>query len=253
MNQQPSEQVRAKLDKAYGRTKPTRRRREVDPAQLDAIVRENVDLVRRLARRYARVTGPTIDVEDLISVGVIGLIEAHSLYDPAGGRTFRVYAEFRVRGAILDELRRLDPMSQPQRRKAKQFGKAKEALAAQLGRDPSEPELAKSLGLSLPELQKMRREAEHRSVPLDKTNPVELVSGLSRSSMKSTQLRMLLSGAVEQLPERDQQILSMYYVQDMTMKEIGKVFDLTEARVSQLHKAAAKKLRTILEKDGAVD
>ena len=219
---------------------------------LDKVVRDHADLVRRMARRYVRATGAAVDMDDLLSVGVMGLLEAHQLYDPSGGRPFRVYAEFRVRGAILDELRRLDPMSQSMRRKVKAFVRAKKDLANCLGREPNEEELAEHLEVSLDEVHKLRRGVEHRFVPYDKTNPSELISNAARSKKDSTQLRLTLSKAIEKLPERDQQLLALYYLQDLTMKEIGRILELTEARISQLHKQAVKKLRAILEKDGAL-
>ena len=234
---------------------PERQRRGRGPQPyteaIGKLVEEHADLVRRLARRHIRATGPVVDLQDLISVGVIGLIEAHNLYDADSGRGFGIYAEYRTRGAILDELRRLDPMSQPMRRKAKAYDRATRELQQELGREPNEAELARHLGISLEELQKMRDQAELSPVYLDASPSAELASQPDRFHSARRQLRILLTQAIAKLPDRDQQILNLYYVEDFTMKEIGRLLDLTEARVSQLHKEAAGKLRAILDKDGA--
>lgn len=234
-----------------GRRRSRGPRVEIDVTSMtvEEVVVSHADLVHRTAHRYIRATGGAVDLDDLLSVGVMGLIEAHQLYDPSGGRPFRVYAEFRVRGSILDELRRLDPMSQSMRRKVKAYSRAKAELTTRLQRDPTEEELGAHLEVDGDEVQRLQRGADHRYVPIDKTSPAEILAGMSGGRVEDTQLRVILGTAIEELPERDQKILALYYFQDMTMKDIGRVLSLTEARISQLHKEAVKKLRGILERD----
>ncbi len=251
-----TERVRSRLQAAYGRT--------TDPGQpasepsdsadagglppVEIAIQENADLVRRLARRYARATGGALDVDDLISVGIMGLIQAHQNYRPEGGKPFRTYAEFRIRGSILDELRKLDPMSQPMRRKVRKFEAAMAELAHELGRQPNERELAEYLEVSLDKLQSMRRDLQQvRFVAAESGQIDDLRGFITASGVSREQLRLVLTDALGKLPEREQQVIGMYYFHDLKLREIGEVLEVTEARVCQIHKAAVAKLRVVLE------
>lgn len=228
-------------NEARGRTQPS-------ATTLEAVVRDYAGLVRRVARRMARATGGAVDLDDLTSVGVLGLIDAHQRYDPSGGRPFPVYAEYRIRGAILDELRRLDPMTQPMRRRARAMDKARRELATILGREPEDQELAEHMGVTLERVQTDRRELQPQSfVPEDEVDDIrpDLAGGAAdRASTKSA-----LAAAIRTLPERQQQILALYYFEDLTLKEIGTILEVTEARVCQLHKVAVVALREQLTMD----
>jgi len=221
---------------------------------VDEIVKTHAHLVWRQARRFARTSGGVLDVDDLVSVGLMGLIQAHSTYDAAGGRAFGTYAEFRIRGAILDELRRFDPMSQPARRKARSYERSVATLANELGRQPDEDELAAFLEVSLQDLQKIRKDTQAvRFVTPDVAEFDDIREDLSRSTMNRSDLRVVLVDALSKLEERDQQVLALYYFHDLNLREIGEVLSVTEARVCQLHKAAVGNLRGILRLEGAVD
>ena len=250
-----SQQVRRQLKAAYGKTKPSPGSGTGDAEDrpsIEQVIADNAGLVRRVARRHSRVSGGALDLDDLISVGVMGLIQAWHNFDASTGKPFRSYAEFRVRGAILDELRRIDPMSQPRRRKVRKFERAINELAHELGRQPSEQELAQHLDVPLDELQKMRRELQQiRFVPADGGEIDDIRHDLAGSRMPRSQLRLVLTNAIEQLPPRDQQVLGLYYFHDMKLREIGEILGVTEARVCQLHKAAVGKLRVILDDSGA--
>ena len=212
------------------------------------LIREHQPMVARIAHRYARVAGPAIDLDDLMSVAVMALVEAYNLHDPSVGRPFRVYAEFRVRGAVLDELRRLDPMSQTMRRRIKAFRRTVEDLSVSLGKDPSDGQVAEALEVPVAEVRRLREGSSYRSVPLDKANPEELVTTLGlRPEAMSWKISLL--GAIKGLSLRSQKLLSMYYFQDLSMQEIGKILGLTEARISQLHKGALATLHGALSKD----
>lgn len=215
----------------------------------DEAVRKYAPLVWRQARRYARSYGGVINVDDLISVGFIGLLQALKSYKPEGGRAFEVFAEFRIRGAILDELRKFDPMSQPARKKQRQLEAAASRLATQLGRVPTEDELAEFMEVDLATLQGMRRELQAvRFVPEDDMGE-DLRASIAATETSQQSLRLLLVDGLTKLPERDQQVLALYYFHDLNLREIGEVLDVTEARVCQLHKAAVEKLRDLLQLD----
>ena len=245
------DQVRRRLKSAYGKgesTKGKARRKRADQKELEQIIRDHSDLVSRIARRCARSLGGAIDVDDLTSVGIMGLIQAYDKYEPMEGKSFRSYAEFRVRGAILDEMRRIDPMSQPMRRRVRKFENSVNMLAHFLGRLPSEDELAEHLEVPLIDVQDMRRDLQQvRFVYTDDQDMDSLHERILKSKLDRQSLRVVLTNALGLLEERDQQVIALYYFHDLRLREIGEVLDLTEARVCQLHKRAVDRLRGILD------
>ena len=245
------DQVRRKLKSAYnkgGASKRSQRKDRASQKELERVIAENSDLVQRIARRCARSLGGAIDVDDLTSVGIMGLIQAYDKYEPMEGKSFRSYAEFRVRGAILDEMRRIDPMSQPMRRKVRKFENSVNMLAHSLGRLPTEEELAEHLDVPLDDVQNMRRDLQQiRMIYSDDRDLDTLHERLVKSKLDRQSLRVVLVNALKLLEERDQQIIALYYFHDLRLREIGEVLDLTEARVCQLHKRAVDRLRGILD------
>lgn len=240
-------QMRSRLRQRYGASAPTSAAPEgvahLTPTEL---VNAHAPLVRRLARRFVRSTGGAVDIDDLYSVGIIGLLQAQKTYDPGGGREFAVFAEFRVRGSMLDELRRRDPMSQSMRRKAKELNTAIRELTYRLRRTPTEPELAAELNLGLEALQDLRRDVqEQRAVVFEDNKITDLRSLMVRSNLPPAELRVGLIQGIKQLPERLQQIIALYYFEDMGLKQIGEILSITEARVCQLHKKAIDSLRHV--------
>lgn len=246
--------LRDQLSRTYG-LGPAKRRApgsDADSAIIDAVIREHAHIVSRVARRIARRTGGAVEMDDLISAGMLGLIDAHGKYSPDGGRDFATYAEFRIKGSILDELRRMDPMSQPMRRKARAIEKARLALRNELGRDPGDPELADRLQVDVDQLQRMVDEVQPMTfVGVNEVDFTDLRDELALARLDRTTLKATLVKAIATLPERTQQILAMYYFHDLTLREIGDVLEVTEARVCQLHKEAVRRLRDFLaEADG---
>jgi RNA polymerase sigma factor for flagellar operon FliA len=247
----PSRQHIVRAYKDTGKTLP-KVGEELPP--VDEAVKVYAYLVWRQARRYSRTSGGVLDFDDLVSVGTMGLIQAHANYDPAGGRPFETYAEFRVRGAILDELRRFDPMSQPSRRKARSFEKSVSDLANRLGYAPNEQEIADFLEISLEQVQTMR--SQLRQINFVSSEAIEggdIRVDLMGSNMDRSDIRMVLVDALERIPERDRQVLALYYFHDLSLREIGEVLEVTEARVCQLHKAAVVSLRELLAKEHVFD
>jgi RNA polymerase sigma factor for flagellar operon FliA len=246
--------TRQQAAKAYGKTTQSKTMPAEVPADIETAIREHSDTVRRHARRYARMSGGAVEADDLISVGVIGLMDAFHRFDPSLERPFRVYAEYRIRGAILDELRRLDPMSQPRRREARKFETNVRDLSTELGRTPTEEELADALDVPIDEIHRRRQLAQGiHFVPIENSERAALQVIIQGMAMERPALKILVRQALELLPEREQKILTLYYFHDLNMKEIGKILDLTEARISQLHKEAVKSLREIIEAEATAD
>lgn len=226
--------------------------------QLDrnALIKQYQPLVRRLAHYMMAKLPASVEVDDLIQVGLIGLADALSRFESAQGVQFETFATQRIRGAMLDELRGNDWMSRGSRKNQKEIETSIRQLEHRLGRSPAESEIAAEMGLGLTEYQDM----------LNKVRGTQLVylEDLSRSGedddsyldrhvadadsdplnlLRNQRLRESLVQAIKTLPEREQYVMSMYYEQDMNLKEIAQVLDVTESRVCQLHSQSIARLR----------
>lgn len=226
--------------------------------QLDrnALIRQYQPLVRKLAHHMMAKLPPSVEVDDLIQVGLIGLSEALSRYEAAQGVQFETFATQRIRGAMLDELRENDWMSRGSRKSQKDIEIAMRKLEHSLGRSPLESEIAVAMGLSLVDyqsllgkvrgtqlvyLEDMSRNGEDDDTFLDRH--VADVEADPLNMLRDQRLRAGLVAAIKGLPEREQYIMSMYYEQDMNLKEIAAVLDVTESRVCQLHSQSIARLR----------
>ena len=226
--------------------------------QLDrnALIRQYQPLVHRLAHHMMAKLPASVEVDDLIQVGLIGLSEALSRYETGQGAQFETFATQRIRGAMLDELRENDWMSRGSRKNQKDIEQALRRLEHRLGRSPIESEIAAELGLSLSDyqsllgkvrgtqliyLEDMGRSSEGDDGFLDRhvadhdADPLNLLG--------DQRLRQALVAAIKTLPEREQFVMSMYYEQDMNLKEIAAVLNITESRVCQLHSQSVARLR----------
>ncbi|NDP39588.1 MAG: RNA polymerase sigma factor FliA [Rhodoferax sp.] len=226
--------------------------------QLDrnAMIRQYQPLVRRLAHHMMAKLPANVEVDDLIQVGLIGLSEALTRYEAAQGVQFETFATQRIRGAMLDELRGNDWMSRGSRKSQKDIEQALRRLEHKLGRTPLESEIADDLGLSLVDyqtllgkvrgtqlvyLEDMARGSDEDDSFLDRhvgdseADPMNM--------LRDQRLRQALVAAIKNLPEREQFIMSMYYEQDMNLKEIAAVLDVTESRICQLHSQSIARLR----------
>jgi len=222
---------------------------------------EHLPLVKQIAQRvYERIPKGLVQFEDLLQAGLVGLIEAVKRYDPKRGVGFESFAQFRIKGAILDELRAYDLLPRPLRKKVKALEDAYLRLEKELGRVPSLEELASELGLSLEALEEefrrffflkvvsfdglledfSREKLEEMLMDSSSKDPLELL-GLS-------ELRDHLAEAIEELPERHKLVLSLYYFEELTMKEIALVLGISEGRVSQIHSEAILALRAKLRR-----
>lgn len=226
--------------------------------QLDrsALIKQYQPLVRKLAHYMMAKLPPSVEVDDLIQVGLIGLADALSRYEVSQGVQFETFATQRIRGAMLDELRGNDWMSRGSRKNQKDIEATMRRLEHRLGRSPIESEIATEMGLSLADYQALLSKVRGTQLvyleDMSRTNEDD-DSFLDRhvadndadpmNMLRDHRLREALVGAIKGLPEREQYIMSMYYEQDMNLKEIAAVLDVTESRVCQLHSQSIARLR----------
>jgi RNA polymerase sigma factor FliA len=231
-----------------------------DPQTRDALVLRYVPLVHYILNRLGITSAIGPNYEDLAGQGLLGLIEAVDRYDTGHGAQFSTYAAVRIRGRVLDQLRSQDLLSRSARRRARNLQAAMAKLSSELRRVPTDEELAEHLGLSLAQLRQSLAESDRVLISLDTMGNGddeegtlhELVADESEENgdpadlVAESELKQRLAGALRELPEREQLVLSLYYYEELTLKEIGAVLDLSESRVCQLHARAVMSLRSIL-------
>ena len=228
--------------------------------QLDAgtLLKQYRPLVRRLAHQMIAKLPANVEIDDLIQVGMIGLSDALTRFDPSQGVQFETFATQRIRGAMLDELRGNDWMSRGDRRHQRTIETAVHKLEQRLGRAPSESEISREMGLSLTEYQELLGKVRGTQLIyledmsgdegdedfLDRHVVDDEASPLAR--LADQRMREALVEAIKNLPEREQYVMSMYYEHDMNLKEIAAVLGVTESRVCQLHSQSVARLRAKL-------
>ncbi len=227
----------------------------------DEVLRRHLPLVRRVVQRLAARKPPHIEIDDLVSWGIVGLLDAMTKYDPKKEASFPTYAQFRIRGAILDHLRSLDWVPRSVRQKASLIEKVSHQLEGTLGRPPTEEEIAEQLGLSLESYQELLTRVGEMSI--FSLEDLGFGSGEERFNLEQrleageidplgallTQERVgLVADAIARLPEREKVVVTLYYHEELTMKEVGAVLGLTESRVSQLHSQAMLRLKGTLRR-----
>ncbi len=217
-------------------------------------------LIRYIASRLASRLPPQVAFDDLVSSGIIGLIDAIDKFNIGKKVQFKTYAEFRVRGAMLDELRSLDWVPRSVRRKATDIEHTYKKLEKVLGRPATDEEAAESMDLSLDNFYKLLDETKTVSFMdielLRGKGPDSMGSGIDAISMDGTdpfaainlsQIRDLLAKSIDKLPAKERLTVSLYYFEELTMKEIGQVMGYTESRISQMHSKAMIRLRSRLK------
>jgi len=247
--QETQQEKNRKLWQAYSESRAVELREQ--------IILQYAPLVKYVMGRLAISLPAVLDYEDILSFGTIGLIEAVERFDHDKGVKFETYAIARIRGAIIDALRSLDRLPRSVRQKAKDADKALVDLTQDLGRDPSDEEVAAAMGLTLEAYRKHLIDASWITVSLDTmgtSNDGEEDSGGALgiadpeeenfdAGLEQQELIGELAGAIRELPEREQLILSLYYKEELTMREVSKVLDISESRVCQLHARALTRLR----------
>jgi RNA polymerase sigma factor for flagellar operon FliA len=238
--------------------------RRVGPAEQEQMVLQFAPLIKYIASRLALRLPSHISLEDLISSGIIGLIDAIQKFDPAKNISFKTYAEFRIKGAMLDELRSLDWTPRSVRKKSNLIEQAYAKLQKSLGRPAEAEEVAQTLGLGLEDfhhlldetkgislvaLEGARKTSGGGSEPLE----VDLADSLQDAKVRDSflavhfsELQETMVQAIEVLPDKEKLLISLYYYEELTMKEIGEIMGYTESRISQLHTQAMYRLRASL-------
>lgn len=226
--------------------------------QQEQIVIENLPAVRHLALRIHERLPRHVEMDDLVSAGVLGLLDAVQKYNPEKNVQFRTYAKFRIRGAILDSLRMLDWGPRELRRKARAIEESIHALTVRKGRAPSEPEIAAEMDMELGEYQQLLGELKgleigtlniERSQDSDEEELAFVSSHPEDDPLfccMRSEMQTLLASAVDELPERERLVVLLYYFENMTMKEIGLSLGVVESRVSQMRSSAVLRLRARL-------
>ena len=242
--------------------KQSSRQGKLSTAERDQLIIRYAPWVKFIAMRMASKLPSHIQAEDLISAGIIGLIDALDKFNPAREVQFKTYAQIRIQGAMKDELRALDWASRSMRQKVKRLEHVYTTLEQELGRPPASEEVANSLGIEMDEFEEMLDDVKGTSLVSleelgqgpaseDKTNLLEAL--LTREDQDPLEmlnlqdLKKALSLAISELPEKERLVLSLYYFEELTMKEVGKVLNLTESRISQLHTQTVLRLRSKLK------
>ena len=227
-------------------------------AEQEKLMIENLPIVRFIARRIHERLPQHVPIEDLYSAGVVGLLDAFSKFDPAKQVQFRSYAQFRIRGAILDNLRTLDWSPRELRRKGRAIEQAIQTLTAQYGRAPHDLEIAAQLHIDLAAYQQLLGELKGLEIGTlhsersEDSGEEELVYLPNRPEddplfrFLHTELRERLTEAISDLPERERLVMTLYYYEETTMKEIGLILGVVESRISQIHASAVLHLRARL-------
>jgi len=228
----------------------------LDPAERERLLLEQLPQVRYIARRIHDRVPQHVPLEDMVHAGVLGLMEALHKFDPTKNVELKSFAKYRIQGAILDSLRKLDWSPRPLRKKARQLEAAHQKLRARFGRPATEAELAAELNIELEELRRLLTDL--RGLDLGSLQDEFSEDGHERETIShltneaepdpfqlclQSEMKDFLAQAIGDLPPRERQVLALYYYEELTMKEVGAVLGVKEARVSQIHSASLVRLR----------
>ena len=229
-----------------------------DQSIRDAIVKQYAPLVKYVAGKVSVGMPQSVDFDDLVGFGVFGLFDAIEKFDPDKHVKFKTYAVTRIRGAIFDELRSIDWVPRSVRQKTREIDETVQHLEARLGRSATDEEVAGEMGMSLDQYNQMMLKVSGTSMlslndvwytgeDNDKISIVESIEAPNSlrpdAIAEKDEMRRVIVEAINDLPEKEKKVLVLYYYEDLTLKEIGKVLDVTESRISQLHTKAISRLR----------
>jgi len=236
-------------------------RKTREPAIRDYLIKKYAPLVKYVAGKLAVGMPHNVEFDDLVGYGVFGLLDAIEKFDPEKHVKFKTYAVTRIRGSIFDELRSIDWVPRSVRQKSREIEETISSLEAQLGRAASDEEIAKALHISTEEFQEMLlkisgtslislNEIWHISDENDKVSIAESIEAPASLNpeviVEKEEIKKIIIQAINDLPEKEKKVLVLYYYEDLTLKEIGEVLEVTESRVSQLHTKAIMRLRARL-------
>ncbi len=218
----------------------------------DELITRYAPLVKRIAYHLMSRLPPNVQADDLIQAGMIGLLEAARNYDRSQGASFETYAGIRIRGSMLDEIRKSDWTPRSLHRKVRQVSEAIRSIESEEGRDARDVEVAKRMGLSLEEYHQVLQDASGHKVfsledlPVGEESVTESLSGESKEPLDFLEMdkfREGLAKAVSGLPERERLVMSLYYDEELNLREIGAVLGVSESRVCQIHGQALMRLK----------
>jgi RNA polymerase sigma factor for flagellar operon FliA len=219
------------------------------------LVNQHAGLVKRIAYHLMNRLPPNIQADDLIQAGMLGLLEASRNYDPTQGASFETYAGIRIRGSMLDEIRRSDWTPRSVHRKARMVADAMREIENTEGRDARDVEVAELLGMSLEEYHQILQDSTGcRVFSLDELNALgeglqelgDKISDLPFEGLQKDAFKQALADAIAGLPERERLVIAMYYDDELNLREIGHVLGVSESRVCQIHSQATLRLRSRL-------
>lgn len=223
-------------------------KKEQDIEQRNALIEHYLPLVRLVAGRLAIGLPSHVDRDDLLSSGFFGLLDAIERYDPTRRNKFETYAGVRIRGTMLDYLRAKDWMPVTMRQRIRKYSDVSAQLASELGREATDEEIRERMGIGEKEYRVMLRELGAATlIPLDDYlaggGEKAAEDGGPSAQLEATEIKETLAAAIDRLPEKERIVVSLYYYDELTLKEISKILHLTEARISQLHSKAVFRLR----------
>jgi RNA polymerase sigma factor for flagellar operon FliA len=221
------------------------------------LVVEHEPLVKRIAFHLMSRLPASVQVDDLVQAGMIGLIEASRKFDPEQGASFETYAGIRIRGAMLDEIRRTDWTPRSVHRKAREVAEAVRKIENEKGRDARDVEVAEAMGLELDEYHKILQDAtgcrifsfeDPGSVGEDGLAQTHRQPNQPLENLQNCDFKQGLAGAIKGLPERERLVMALYYDEELNLREIGEILGVSESRVCQIHGQALIRLRARMEK-----
>jgi RNA polymerase sigma factor FliA len=214
-----------------------------DPALRNRLVLQYSPLVKYVAGRLRTRMPESVEQDDLVSDGVLGLMDAIERFEPARGLSFQTFAVPRIRGAIIDGMRAMDIVPRSVRDKLRVVTRAQASLEERLGRVPEDVEVAREVGIPVQQLRDLSRKASSTHANLDDFDLADELSSAADHRVEQGDVRASLMQVVDQLVERDRIIIALYYFEGLTLAEIGQVLGVTESRVSQVHRRATTVLR----------
>jgi RNA polymerase sigma factor for flagellar operon FliA len=225
----------------------------------EQIIMQYLPHVKRIVQRIAVYLPQSVEIDDLLNVGVIGLIQAIERYDPDRDNKFMTFAAFRIRGAVLSELRSRDYISRTHRRKVRELEKTYSTLEQKKGGKVEDHEVVKEMGVSFEQFHKIKQMSNISIISLEEMGYSSdkkrdslsemLINNRDEDALNQTRIKEVkaaIAKTIEELPDKEKLVISLYYMDELTMKETGKVLGITESRVSQLHSKAISRLRAKL-------